>query len=43
VDHTKVDDAGIAKLTGLARLLSLELDSVERPTPASRTSARSAA
>jgi formyltetrahydrofolate synthetase len=29
LDHTKVTDAGIAKLTGLTRLLNLELDSVE--------------
>ena len=29
LDHTKVSDAGIAKLTGLTRLVNLELDSVD--------------
>ena len=29
LDHTKVSDAGIAKLAGLTRLTDLELDSVE--------------
>ncbi|HXI27851.1 MAG TPA: hypothetical protein VNG89_05505, partial [Vicinamibacterales bacterium] len=43
LDHTKLADAGIAKLAGLAKLTDLLLDSVELTEAADRGERRDAA